>query len=71
MVEEYRISYCLFLTTIMIASDNWLNLFKNDFKLRQIYSGDSVKCGSGRRIRTADGGWRTADGGRRTADGGQ
>ena len=39
MVEEYTISYCLFLTTIMIASDNWLNLFKNDFKLRQIYSG--------------------------------
>ena len=23
---------------------------------------DSVKCGCGRRMRTADGGWRTADG---------
>ena len=34
MVEEYRISYCLFLTAIMIASDNWLNLFKNDFKVK-------------------------------------
>ena len=29
MVEEYRIRYCLFLTAIMIASDSWLNLFKN------------------------------------------
>ena len=33
--------------------------------------GDSVKCGCGRRMRTADGGRRTADGGRRTADGGR
>ena len=34
MVEEYRIRYCLFLTAIMIESDSWLNLFKNDFKVK-------------------------------------
>ena len=36
MVEEYRIRYCLFLTAIMIASDSWLNLFKNDFKVKTV-----------------------------------
>ena len=37
------------------------------------FVGDFVKCRSGRRMRTADGGCgqRTADGGRRTADGGR
>ena len=32
----------------------------------QLVNRDSVKCGCGRRMRMADGGWRTADGGRRT-----
>ena len=46
---------------------------QTQFTGNQKCSGDSVKCRSGRRIRTADadGGRRTADGGRRTADGGQ
>ena len=30
--------------------------------LDSLFNGDSVKCGCGRRMRTADGGRRTADG---------
>ena len=32
---------------------------KEIFKLFRLQLGDSVKCGCGRRMRTADGGWRT------------
>ena len=56
--------------TSHLSLSSWLTMWSS---MNYTHFWDSVKCGSGRRIRTADkdGGWRMADGGWRTADGGQ